>query len=584
MEVKTAVGRAFKTPGFKFDYSFRTGIRVQSAGTITTTEYLVQHSINGAAIPGHLRDWARKQYLVPWVALAAQIPVCHYCTHPHFRSFRLTRSQIEGNEIAAGKLFTVLPLPMSSHQPVHLHALFSLSPDRARLHDSDDKSNQDQYPGKWNAWLFHDAVPYAWSQLLCSLSLSYPMQSAFKKWPWLLESGTGSLKVSTDQMIRVIKEGSLAVWPTTVGYVSAAGGLLSSGSEFTALKDALQELGAPVVYIPGNFRSLVEPVFKGRTLTPRNLCLFMKANKGAIGNLSENTKHKIVEYVLQQSGFTGYDGLEIFPYEDGTYRSIGDSVSYVHRDDFEKTLFDREMSQNLALDKLSATAQRSLKDGCNSLSLHPMIRYRTATSLRTYCMQSVFSTASKDRDNIKLEADDSELVLKVWKWIFDRSLSLTDSAISSLWLLPLSNGLHRKVQSRHADFVTYFAPAGEVGDLVRDLDTQLFTRPLPLLKTTGMGEGALSARFVSALTKSPQVMTALSIVDAGSVSGFFRWIQHTAGVVPDLPGKEKSRIGRGIRTQLAKSATPADFSGAYKVVRDLEIFEKVTWDTTEAKS
>lgn len=73
-----------------------------------------------------------------------------------------------------GSLFTVLPLSIQTSQPVHIHGLFSVSPDRRRLYQSSDRSSQDQGPANWNSWLFDNSIPTAWTELLTYLAQLHP--------------------------------------------------------------------------------------------------------------------------------------------------------------------------------------------------------------------------------------------------------------------------------------------------------------------------------------------------------------------------------------------------------------------------
>ena len=123
---------------------------------------MIQHSIQCTSMDAELRAWAKEQQLIPWVAVAAQLP-------------------IPSTDKCLGTLFTVLPLPLDTIQPIHMHALFSLSPDRARLHHLQDKSTQDTEPAEWNDWLFKDGIPVAWAKLLCALARVHPFQPTFEK-------------------------------------------------------------------------------------------------------------------------------------------------------------------------------------------------------------------------------------------------------------------------------------------------------------------------------------------------------------------------------------------------------------------
>ena len=112
----------------------------------------------------------------------------------------------------------------------------------------------------------------------------------------------------------------------------------------------------PVVNVPKRLQGMAGNIFKDQVLCPQTLCAFLKDVKTQIKCWSSETKTHILEYLLSKPWFTGYDDIQIFPFKNGTYRSIGQSIAYVHRDSLEEALFDLEDARNLDLEKLSKSA------------------------------------------------------------------------------------------------------------------------------------------------------------------------------------------------------------------------------------
>jgi sacsin len=75
LKVNNAVKCALENPEYSFDHSFEAGIEFSSAGESKKTTFMVHHSIQCDLIESGLRDWAKDQKLIPWVAVAAQVPV-----------------------------------------------------------------------------------------------------------------------------------------------------------------------------------------------------------------------------------------------------------------------------------------------------------------------------------------------------------------------------------------------------------------------------------------------------------------------------------------------------------------------------
>jgi sacsin len=382
---------------------------------------------------------------------------------------------------------------------------------------------------------------------------------------------------ATENVIRVIEKESLALWPTHEGYVTAQNGLLGTGIE-SDLRDALQEAGAPVVYVPQRLQGRAEKFFKDRLLCPQSLCKFMRSKSSQIGGWSHRTKHKILEYILSEPGFTDYGGLELFPFKDGMYRSIGEHTAFVHRNKHEEALFTLEDSHNLDLEKLSETAQRALKQGCDSSSIHSSIRYRSARDFREYCMRNIFNNVAKEQDMTILPEKCSALILGVWTWISMRCIPLLDKDISCLWLLPLSNGQHRKIKPRNLSSQIYLAPVRQIGELMWKFDAKSSSKPLPLLAT---GPGGLSAEVVSNLTKSPETMSKMFLKDAISMVYFLEWFHHTSPLVDNASDEERLLISRLVASHLPQQLTSSESSVVVQALNHLKIFRKVSWEKAE---
>jgi sacsin len=69
------VKTAFKDPHYSFDHSFELEIEYESAGEAKKTKFVVHHSIQCGRMNKTLSAWAKDQNYIPWVAVAAQVPV-----------------------------------------------------------------------------------------------------------------------------------------------------------------------------------------------------------------------------------------------------------------------------------------------------------------------------------------------------------------------------------------------------------------------------------------------------------------------------------------------------------------------------
>jgi sacsin len=473
-----------------------------------------------------------------------------------------------------GSLFTVLPLPIATNQPVHIHGLFSISPDRARLYQLDDKSAQDRDPGEWNKLLFQKLVPAAWTKLLCCLADLDPGQPSFEKWPQPINDTRDPLNNALENVVAIIEKESLALWHTGVGYKTAAKSLIDRGVESMPLRNALQEAGAPVVFIPEQLRPPSQNLFKRRILSPQSLCSFLRSVSNQVKSWSHQTKHEILEYLLAEPGFTGYGGLDLFLFEDGTYRSVGETNTFVHRDPLEEDLFNLEGVCNLVIRNFSASAQRALKRGCQNSNNHSGIRYRSAQDLKEYCMSFVFKDVATYGDFVKLDERAATTAAKIRTWILDRGFRIEDQEIACLWLLPVSNGYHRRIKPKEASSQVYFAPSGDIGDLMTKLDAQMTSKPLPLLD---VGPPGLSSPFLSMIRKNQPTMSTLCVQDATRIAPLLQYFQRIWALVDHITDKERLLISNVVASHSTQRLNSTDWKAAIEALSHIPIFQRVSW-------
>jgi sacsin len=558
-KVNDAVKEALVSPDFSFEHSFEVAMEHKAKGESKKTIFILHHSIQCGLMDETLRAWAKGQKYIPWVAIAAQVSVSQ-------------NSKASG--MAKGSFFTVLPLPIATNQPVHIHGLFSISPDRARLYQLDDKSAQDRDPGKWNTFLFQSLIPAAWTKLLCSLADHYPGQPFFEKWPQTLDDTRDPLNNALENVVAIIGKESLPLWPTSIGHKAAANSLLSRGAESVRLRTALQEAGAPIVFIPERLRDLSQKLFKGRILSPHSLCTFLRSVSAQINLWSNLTKHEILEYLFAEPGFTGYGGLDLFPFEDGTYRSVGETNTFVHRNRLEEDIFSLEGACNLNIQNFSASAQQALKRGCQNSNNHVGIRYRSARHLREYCMSFVFNDVAKEKDFVILNERAAATAAKIRTWISDRGFCIEDPDISCLWLLPVSNGSHRRIKPKEASSQVYFAPSGDIGDLMRRFDAHMTSKPLPLLDMGPLGLTSIDRR-------GQFMMSNLLIQDATRIVPLLQYLKRIWDLVEDITEKDRLLISRAVASYSPQELSSTELETLIEVLRHIPIFQKVLWKAAE---
>ncbi len=297
----------------------------------------------------------------------------------------------------------------------------------------------------------------------------------------------------------------------------------------------------------------------------------MRSVSNQIKSWSHQTKHEILEYLLAEPGFTGYGGLDLFLFEDGTYRSVGETNAFVHRDRLEEDLFSLEGICNLDLRKLSASAKQALKLACQTSDNQSAIRYRSAQDLRNYCMRFIFKDVAKYGDFVELDERAATTAAKIRTWILDRDLRIEDQEISCLWLLPVSNGYHRRIKPKEASSHVYFAPSGEIGDLMRRLDAQMKTKPLPLLK---VGRSGLVSPFLSMIRKNQLTMSTLFVQDATRIVPLLQYLQRIWDLVDHITYKERLLISKVVASYSTQGLNSTDRGAAVQALSHIPIFQR----------
>ena len=241
-----------------------------------------------------------------------------------------------------GRLFSTLPLPSLTGFPVHIHGLFSISADRSRLHGLDDSGVQDHRPKEWNKVLFSRLIPKAWAKLLMNICKTYPTLDHSHLWPTNRSEDTRQL---WDRMCRAllgeVYQNHLRVWFTDVGYVALEDGLLSSQQILPEARAAFREAGLPIIYLEYHVLNEARQLAGCRTLNPETVYQSFRG-MGSVENISGISRLVLLEYLLPKIPLSDLGDLEIFPFEDGNFRSLRSSAVFLHRNDLEITLFSRD--------------------------------------------------------------------------------------------------------------------------------------------------------------------------------------------------------------------------------------------------
>ncbi|MCJ1433205.1 hypothetical protein MMC27_002564 [Xylographa pallens] len=485
----------------------------------SSASFSMHHVIEPNLPDKSLVKWAAMNKLHPWIGLAA----------PMMGTADVGLS---------GDLFTVLRLHIPTKQPVHIHGMFSISPDRGKLHGPSDASVQDQRPNKWNATLFEQLVPQAWTKLLERIVEKHPERTAFQFWPQEPPERREMWDSLCSLLVSRASHEDCPIWYTDVGYVSLRDGLLASEHDFVEQRQAFHDAQMPVIYLSETVLKHAVNNSKGRKLCQRTAleCLRSSSHLLAVPNES---KIVLLEYISSVLPLTEIADLAIFPFEDGVLRAINQHNVYLQRDASERELFKGTPELNLDVDKVSADLLKRLRQLAVRSSMS-FLRFRNQGDLQDYCSKTVFRLKKfhKSLDMIDADEEIRSFVERVWKWI--TPLGLTQralTAIGSLWLLPLTNGKYRKMQPESALLiVTYTAVKNTKNIMLKIASLEPESAPLIL------DSNAFPIQSLSSLSQIAGKKFNLAVRNADIFVHFLEWLVDGRHLLEQADSADKACV------------------------------------------
>jgi len=323
--------------------------------------------------------------------------------------------------------------------PVHIHGLFSISADRSRLQGLDDRGVQDKRPESWNKFLFSQMIPCAWAKLLINVCQNHQVQDLFHLWPTTTSEVHQWWYGMSRAVIDVVSRNNDPVWFTEFGYVSIRDGLLASTATDVRQKRACREAEFRVIYLTDQSLEEARQTPGSRSLCPETLYEGLRETRSS-ERLSSQSKLVVLEYLQHQIPLTDLAALKIFPFEDGTFRSLTSPPIFIHRDVFEQRLFARQPESSIDTDRLSVVTSTWLYERVKDNSI---VRYRTPADLCDYFSAHIANGSS---DTLVFGEEERSTLNQVWEWIMRHCQGDSPlSALGSLWLVPLHDSGVRKL-------------------------------------------------------------------------------------------------------------------------------------------
>ena len=446
------------------------------------------------------------------------------------------------NENFHGRLFSTLRLPILTHQPVHIHGLFSVAPDRARLSSSGQSPGYDDLATKWNQHLFTHCASIAWVKLLVHQSANGLSKDNYGLWPRADLSRTDIWSTLDDSVIDLVIKDNLPIWNTVNGCcVAFDQGMFSCiRGEAEKYATALAQAKVPVVYLAS---PLLIRVKERAACLVKNINLL---NPGAVRDFlreqgissgSKDTYAQLLEYCLLDAGKSGLGakhgsavfadlcGVDIWPTVSGPITRLSQQPLFLPRDKAEMQLFINAQSlRTLDIDHLSPLALSIILENMTSLS--SLIRFRTISDLSIdWPLMYPLATSSDSSSDCsrRLEGLD-HLVNGIWMWIIARSkeekLESFQSSLYDQKLIPINDSRIRRLGTKE-----YMIPAliVEKSDPLSDVLTSI-TSQNPGLTAPMLDTHLLTSEVVKSLRKKAKNAKDLHLTCPDHLETFMEWL------------------------------------------------------------
>ncbi|KAG8870211.1 hypothetical protein FRB98_001778, partial [Tulasnella sp. 332] len=385
--------------------------------------------------PDGLPDLMASEKLLPHVALAYPVP-------------DTPTSSLQDQ----GKLFTLLPLPIVTGFPLHIHAIFALTRNRQSLRNPRDVAAGSRE--EWNKAIFRNFIPKAWEKLFENAvqGIGTLPISPYDLWP---KAGGGDQDYWKDLPQELLKRvAPKQIWPllsegdASAEYRSLKDVLLASTNAEPELLSILADCGVLISQPPEHVYSLVESseANRSRLMTPSSVVDAVESNASSLSDLPPTTRSALCDYISTGNDINLLSRVSLIPCADGTWTPINPQTSYTLATEVEAHMFDGIDSRTrfLALDQIGETAKDLLLSSPDIKLLKQadvVVRLLARKYSRFQSSDASPATVSAD-----VEAADVDWLVEFWNWIGDwREASDIWAAVyrdrvKGLPIIPLSIG------------------------------------------------------------------------------------------------------------------------------------------------
>lgn len=409
-------------------------------------------------------------------------------------------------------------------------------------------------------------IPGAWAKLLVNVCQNRQAQDLFHLWP----TTTSEVHRWWYGMIRTVMDiasrSNDPVWFTELGYVSLQDGLLASAATNVQQKRAFREAELRVIYLTDQLLEEARQTPGGRSLRPRTLYESLREIP-SFEHLSSQSKLVVLEYLQHEIPLTELAALQIFPFDDGIFRSLTTSPTFLHRDIFDKKLFSRQPESSIDADRVSEVTSTWLHE--RAKEDNSILRYRNPPDLCDYFLNHIANGSS---DTLTFGEEETSMLSEVWEWIMRHCQGdLPLSALGSLWLVPLRDSGVRKLIPRDVSNSATWFDTGKGKEIALRIIAVDPSKAPKLIADDALSDVALQRLLALAEKES-----SLRLKDGNKLGYFLKFLEEGRILLQNATEDVKDSVFRVVK-ELYRGRNSIDINIDTDVLRSLCIFNEVEW-------
>ncbi|KAJ7217098.1 hypothetical protein GGX14DRAFT_602035, partial [Mycena pura] len=376
-----------------------------------------------------------------------------------------------------GRLFTLLPLPIHTSFPVHLHAILALTQDRQSLRNIEETgtgpTSRERLLVTWNRAIFDEFLPEAWSALLQILVDNHEVEDIWSAWPAVQASGSSGSSYWTQilpNLLARVVDLDLPVFPTLLDaeqHVSLSSAFVASEYDDVDIMNALSKVGLSIVKLPKHVRKLLHEGLKVSVLHPNLardallVCFYLtraiythplfKTRISALKAATEEEKDHILRYLVQFPGtIENAIGLPLVPSR-GPRISLSRTEKYCLVTEQEAEVFgDSDCNGHFIL--LSKMDPNVAEIFCSPSAATVNVTRLNNIHIQNYLNHSWFARLNPADDEIMEDTPSSraDWLAKFWRWMAEVTWDGPPGLLPHIkryHLLPTGQGTLRKLES-----------------------------------------------------------------------------------------------------------------------------------------